>query len=140
VDLNVDAWFMVEVTFLLGATICYAMAVTFLHLWSNLLQRSFKAIIAMIVVIKVGYYGWACVGAHLYFSEVINAMESEDDHKDSGKALHTTLLVLTIINIVDVLRSVMIVLLCVLTHTICKRRARSAVNNSTEDELSLYSE
>jgi len=71
-------------------------------------------------MIKVFYYIWAFAGGYLYFNDV--RFQSEDSEV---KALGTTLLVLTIINIVDVIRCALIVLLFVMIHVICKRRVRS---------------
>jgi len=71
-------------------------------------------------MIKVFYYVWALAGGYLYFTDV--RFQSEESEV---KALGTTLLVLTIINIVDVIRCALIVLLFAMIHVICKRRVRS---------------
>jgi hypothetical protein len=55
-------------------------------------------------------------------------MDSDDD--TTGKnSLYTALLVLTIVNIVDVLRLIVIVLFFFGIHMICKRRARYQQRN-----------
>jgi len=60
----------------------------------------------------------------MYFTEVSGNEDLE------LKRLSTALLVLTIINIVDVLRFAMIIALFAGIHFICKRRARNQILNS----------
>jgi len=128
VDEKVNEWFAFEVKFLVTATFCYAISVSFLYLRGDLLDRSFKPIIGMIILIKAIYYTWAAVGANMYYKEVSGYDEEHTDSHHGGKTLHTALLVLTIINIVDVLRLLMIVALCYTAHFIFKTRARNAHN------------
>jgi len=73
----VNDWFSGEVTFLIIATIAYALAITYLSLFGNRLEASFKYIIAMFVVIKMLYYLWAFVGAALYFRDVQHEKDSD---------------------------------------------------------------
>jgi hypothetical protein len=99
----------------------------------------FPSTFTLITMVKVLYYIWAFAGGYMYFTEVSGNEDLE------LKRLSTALLVLTIINIVDVLRFAMIIALFAGIHFICKRRARNQRLNSDgtyenlESEFSPYS-
>jgi len=124
IDQKVNTWFKVEVAFLIIATCAYALGVILLTVRGDLLERTSSFMIAIIIILKVLYYVWASVGALLYFREVRNAEDSDDN------TLNCTLLVLTIINIVDIIRLTMIVLLCTTIHCLCKRRAQASLRQN----------
>lgn len=94
----------------------------------------FTCVMTLVVMSKVFYYIWAFVGGILFFTEVRGREETE------ATGLSTSLLVLTIINIVDVARCSLIVLLFSVVHLICKRRVRSNMGLNALDYDNLQAD
>jgi len=121
----------VEVSFLVFVSAFYGLVLAAISKYESQMGRFFHCICTIILLIKVFYYLWAIFGAILYFTDV------KFQEETSIQNMSTTIFVLTIINIVDCIRLLMIIGLMVSIHVICKRRARNSLQNNTEDYLNL---